>query len=103
MSPATARQPLRLYASRFSGHAHRAKLFLSLLGLSFQTIEVEMRVRDPERYSGGEGVIRFHLTDDARRIPVRIESSMPVGGRVVLSLQSGTGGCTPAPVSMARR
>lgn len=69
----------------------------------FQTIEVEMRVRDPERYNGGEGVIRFHLTDDARRIPVRIESSMPVGGRMVLSLQSGTGGCTPAPVSMARR
>jgi hypothetical protein len=69
----------------------------------FQAIEVEMRVRDPERYNGGEGVIRFHLTDDARRIPIRIESSMPVGGRVVLSLQSGTGGCAPAPVSMARR
>jgi glutathione S-transferase len=43
MSPATARQPLRLYASRFSGHAHRAKLFLSLLGLPFQTIEVDLK------------------------------------------------------------
>lgn len=69
----------------------------------FQTIEVEMRVKDPERYNGGEGVIRFHLTDDARRIPVRIESSVPVGGRMVLSLQSGTGSCAPSPVSMARR
>lgn len=67
----------------------------------FQTVEVEMRVRDG-RY-GGEGVIQFHLTDDARRIPVRIESSMPVGGRMVLSLQSGTGSCAVAPASMARR
>jgi glutathione S-transferase len=28
---------------RFSGHAHRAKLFLSLLGLPFETIEVNLR------------------------------------------------------------
>jgi hypothetical protein len=62
----------------------------------------EMRVKDPDRY-GGEGVIRFHFTDDARRIPVRIESSVPVGGRMVLSLQSGTGSCAVPPVSMARR
>jgi hypothetical protein len=68
----------------------------------FQTIQVEMRVRDPGRY-GGEGVINFHFTDDARRLPVRIESSVPVGGRMVLSLQSGSGGCAVAPVSMARR
>jgi hypothetical protein len=68
----------------------------------FQTIEVEMRVKDPDRY-GGEGVINFHFTDDARRIPVRIESSVPVGGRMVLSLQSGTGSCAVPAVSMARR
>ena len=68
----------------------------------FQTVEVEMRVRDPGRY-GGEGVIQFHFTDDARRIPVRIESSMPVGGRMVLSLQSGTGTCAPPADAIARR
>ncbi len=68
----------------------------------FQTVQVEMRVKDPGRY-GGEGVINFHFTDDARRLPVRIESSVPVGGRMVLSLQSGSGSCAVAPVSMARR
>jgi hypothetical protein len=68
----------------------------------FRTVQVEMRVKDPGRY-GGEGVINFHFTDDARRLPVRIESSVPVGGRVVLSLQSGTGSCAVTPVSMARR
>lgn len=55
-------------------------------------IEVLMRVKDPARY-GGEGVIRLHLTDDARRVPLRIESTMPRVGRMVLSLESGSGGC----------
>ncbi|RDU98245.1 glutathione S-transferase family protein [Trinickia dinghuensis] len=36
-------QPIRLHAARLSGHAHRAKLFLSLLGLPFETIEVDLR------------------------------------------------------------
>lgn len=36
-------RPIRLHAMRFSGHAHRAKLFLSLLGLPFETIEVDLR------------------------------------------------------------
>jgi hypothetical protein len=61
----------------------------------FQTIEVELRVRDPNRY-GGEGIIQLHLTDDAKRLLVRMESSVPRAGRVVLSLQSGTGGCAAA-------
>ena len=47
---------------------------------TFPTIIVEMRVKDPRRY-GGEGVIRLHLSDDAFRYPVRIESSVPVAGR----------------------
>lgn len=57
-----------------------------------QTVEVEMRVIDPIRYRG-EGIVQIHLTDDARRIPVRIESSIPRAGRLVMSLESGTGGC----------
>ena len=32
---------------------------------------------------------------DARRNPVRIESAIPRAGRMVLSLESGAGGCTP--------
>lgn len=52
-----------------------------------RTIEIEMRVRDPRRYKG-DGLIRFDLSDDARRLPVRIESSMPVLGRTVLTLEA---------------
>lgn len=57
----------------------------------FATVLIEMRVRDPHRY-GGEGVIRMYLTDDERRIPVRIESPMPTVGTTVLMLQSATPG-----------
>lgn len=53
----------------------------------FPTVRLEMRVRDPRRYRG-EGVIRIHLTDDARRFPVRIESTMPVIGTAILTLDS---------------
>jgi hypothetical protein len=44
-------------------------------------------VRDSRRYKG-EGVIRINLSDDAMRIPVRIESAMPVVGTAVMTLQS---------------
>ena len=54
---------------------------------TFPTIIVEMRVKDPQRY-GGEGVIRIHLSDDAYRYPVRIESTVPVLGTTVLTLES---------------
>jgi hypothetical protein len=55
----------------------------------FQTVVVEMRVKDPRRYKG-DGVIRIHLTDDRCRLPVRIESAMPVLGTTVLTLESHT-------------
>jgi uncharacterized protein DUF3108 len=58
----------------------------------FDAIEVEMRVRDPHHY-GREGVIQFHFTDDARRIPIRMESQIPVAGRMVLSLEQITATC----------
>jgi hypothetical protein len=53
----------------------------------FQTVRIEMRVRDSRRYKG-EGVITLNLSDDAMRIPVRIESAMPVIGTAVMTLQS---------------
>jgi hypothetical protein len=55
----------------------------------FAAILVEMRVRDPRRYRG-EGVIRIHLSDDDCRLPLRIESSMPIVGTTVLTLESHT-------------
>ena len=53
----------------------------------FRTVLLEMRVKDPRRYKG-DGVIRIHLSDDACRIPVRIESRMPVVGAAVMLLES---------------
>jgi len=55
-------------------------------------IRVEMRVRDPQHYQG-EGIIRIHLSDDACRLPVRIESTMPVIGTAVLSIASEQSPC----------
>lgn len=51
----------------------------------FDTVVVEMRVRDPERL-GGEGHMRVHLSDDRQRRLVRIESKVPVAGRLLLEL-----------------
>ena len=54
---------------------------------TFAVVLVEMRVRDARRYDG-DGLIRIYLSDDERRLPVRIESAMPVVGTTVLTLQS---------------
>lgn len=62
----------------------------------FRTVVLEMRVRDSRRYRG-EGVIRIHLSDDADRIPVRIESRMPVVGTAVMLLSART--AAPAVVA----
>lgn len=35
-------QPIRLYTFALSGHAHRAELFLSLLGLPFEKVEIDL-------------------------------------------------------------
>jgi hypothetical protein len=52
---------------------------------TFRTVLVEMRVQDPRRYKG-EGTILLDLTDDHCRLPVRIESVMPVIGRTTMTL-----------------
>lgn len=57
-----------------------------------RVILVEMRVRDPRHYKG-EGVIRIHLTDDDCRLPARIESTMPVVGTAVLTIDSQNSRC----------
>ena len=55
----------------------------------FATLLVEMRVKDPARYRG-DGVIRINLTDDHCRIPVRIESAVPLAGDATLTLERHT-------------
>jgi len=55
-------------------------------------VHVEMRVRDPRHYQG-EGIIKIHLSDDACRLPVRIESAMPVIGTAILTIDSEQSSC----------
>ena len=55
----------------------------------FATVVVEMRVKD-SRF-GGNGTLVLYLTDDAVRVPVRIESSAPWVGATRLLLVSADG------------
>ena len=52
MNPSTASisatipaQPIKLYRSAISGHAHRVELFLSLLGLPVELVDVDLAAR----------------------------------------------------------
>lgn len=53
----------------------------------FSTLVVEMRVRDPERYRG-EGRIRMNITEDERRTPIRIRTTLPDAGTITLELKA---------------
>lgn len=55
----------------------------------FRTRVIEMEVRDPKRYKG-TGKIRIHLYAEECRIPIRIESRMPVLGITTLTLTGWT-------------
>ena len=46
---------------------------------------IEMTVPD-SRQKSGRSVLRFHLSRDARRIPMIIESTMPLAGRVTMTM-----------------
>ena len=86
-----------------TGHISREQYDESLLrvrqtGKRHGTVLVEMRVRDSRRYKG-EGVIRINLSDDAVRIPIRIESAMPIIGTAVMTLD---GLNNPMDVKLAR-
>lgn len=41
--------PIVLYRSRISGHAHRAELFLSLLGLPYTPVDVDLRAGEQKQ------------------------------------------------------
>jgi len=47
---------------------------------------VEMNVPD-KRQDGGRSIVRFYISRDEKRVPLRIESSMPVAGRVTMTLK----------------
>ncbi|MFM0045209.1 glutathione S-transferase family protein [Paraburkholderia sediminicola] len=49
MSAAKPAQPIRLHTTQLSGHGHRVKLFLTLLDLPFEVIELDMRAGDNRR------------------------------------------------------
>ncbi|TDY22129.1 glutathione S-transferase [Paraburkholderia sp. BL6665CI2N2] len=46
MSVARPAQPIRLYTTLLSGHGHRVKLFLTLLDLPFEVVELDMKAGD---------------------------------------------------------
>lgn len=39
-------RPIKLYGAAISGHVHRVRLFLTMLGLPFENIELDMRKRE---------------------------------------------------------
>lgn len=51
--------------------------------------KVEMHVRDKDHY-GGVGTLKLLISDDERRLPVRIESVMPMVGVAVMTLNAVT-------------
>jgi hypothetical protein len=66
---------------------------------TFDAILVEMIVRDEKRY-GGDGRVLIHFSDDAARLPLRIESSIKLAGAMVLTLRSYTAGTPTATVAV---
>lgn len=46
---------------------------------------IEMKVRD-RRQDAGVSMLRFFISSDELRLPVRIESNMPVAGRITMTL-----------------
>ena len=44
-TPSFPAQPIKLYRVAISGHAHRVELFLSLLGLPFERVDIDLAAR----------------------------------------------------------
>ncbi|HJP84684.1 MAG TPA: DUF3108 domain-containing protein [Gemmatimonadaceae bacterium] len=74
-----ARNPIRVQVVR-------REVTATSLG-ELHTVLVEMRVRDSKHYDG-EGLIRLNFTEDDCRLPARIESTMPVVGKAIMSLRA---------------
>ena len=46
MQTSTPTQPIRLYRMAISGHCHRVELFLSLLGLPYEVVDIDLVARE---------------------------------------------------------
>jgi glutathione S-transferase len=46
MTAAAPVQPIKLYSTALSGHVHRVRLFLTMLGLPFENIELDLGKRE---------------------------------------------------------
>jgi len=66
--------------------ALRREIITTVAG-TFPTVVVEMRVRDASRFKDG-GIITLFLSDDARRLPVRIDAPAPMFGTATFTLES---------------
>ena len=49
MTSSKPTQPIRLHRMALSGHAHRVQLFLSLLGLPYEMVDVDLRAGEHKR------------------------------------------------------
>jgi hypothetical protein len=63
----------------------RNPVVVSVMSRDTGVVIVEMKVKDP-RQSTGVGLIRLSLTDDEYRLPLRMESTMGVGGTMTMTL-----------------
>lgn len=60
---------------------------VTALGGDSKAIVIEMHVPDA-RQKKGRSSLRFYISEDADRLPLRIDSSMPMAGTMTLTLQS---------------
>jgi hypothetical protein len=74
---------------RVAGRETRSEAAGTPIEGTYDVVVVDLLVPDA-RQEGGTTRIRLYLTDDAARVPVRLETSMPVGGTMVLELESRT-------------
>src|SRR5262245_21401115 len=65
----------------------RNPVVISVLSRDAGVVVVEMKVKDA-RQSNGIGTVRLSLTDDEYRLPLRIESSMGIGGKMTMTLRT---------------
>jgi glutathione S-transferase len=69
MTSARPAQSIRLYSYSLSGHAHRAELFLSLLGLPFDKVEVDLM-------RGAQKTPEFAALNPWTQVPVIVDGEV---------------------------
>ena len=79
---------LRLYRFALSGHAHRVELFLSILGLPVELIDVDLPKGEHKQPA-------FLALNPLGQVPVLVDFFMAIGESAVQSLLSGKGQWTP--------